>query len=192
MTLNTILDNTWHQLRQATADESSALHRPVLATINRGGDPDARTVVLRAVRPQSRLFSVNTDCRSPKSSEITERPCGVFVFFDPEKALQLRVVTDIRVHTEDGVAAKAWHKLPAKARRRYLTAAAPGSPAPAPGAGVPGPDEPLDDAAGFRHFATLQAVVTHMDWLHYAPEGPIRAGFDWNAKGKISASWLYP
>ncbi|WP_303903605.1 pyridoxamine 5'-phosphate oxidase family protein [Thiohalomonas denitrificans] len=189
---DTILENTWRQLRRATADESSALHRPVLATVDRNNGPDARTVVLREVRRESRQFFVNTDRRSPKGDELVERPRGVFVFFDPESAVQLRILTEIRIHVGDEITAEAWRKLPAKGRRRYLTAAASGSPAPAPGAGVPGPDEPVDDAAGYRHFATLEAVATHLDWLHYAPEGPVRAEFDWDEEGKVSARWLHP
>jgi pyridoxamine 5'-phosphate oxidase len=195
--LRQVLEQVWGLLAHAAEDVTSPMNNPVLATVTPEGEPDARTVVLRRVDRERRRLYVNTDTRSPKHHELKPMPRAVFVFYDPQSRTQLRVRVDIRLHHDDETTRRAWDALPDDARRLYMTTSAPGDLAPVPTSGLPpaveqhGPGR-ADEEAGYRHFAVLEAVVTHIDWLYFTESTPRRAAFSWEADDAPRAGWLYP
>lgn len=187
--LQEVLAHAWALLARGARAADSPVHTPVLATVGLDGEPDARTVLLHSADPEQRRLYVNTDRRSLKYAELSQTARAMLVFFDSRSETQLRVRADIQMHYHDDVSERLWHQLPAAGRRLYATAAAPGTPAPAPTAGAPAG---AGDEAGYEHFVVLEATPTDLDWLHFTPAGHRRAAFRWTEDGRVEANWLYP
>lgn len=187
--LQEVLAHAWALLARGAQAADSPIHTPVLATVGLDGEPDARTVLLHSVDSDQRQLYFNTDRRSLKYAELSQTARAMLVFFDPRSETQLRVRADIQVHYHDDVSERLWHELPAVGRRFYATAAAPGTASSAPTTGVP---SGVDEEAGYENFVVLEATTTHLDWLHFTPNGHRRAAFRWAEDGHVEANWLYP
>lgn len=187
--LQEVLAHAWALLARGARSPDSPVHTPVLATVGLDGEPDARTVLLHRTDPDQRRLYVNTDRRSLKYAELSQTARAMLVFFDPRSETQLRVRADIQLHYHDDLSERLWRELPTAGRRLYATAAAPGTPAATPTAGVP---RGTGEDAGYEHFVVLEAIPTDLDWLHFSPAGHRRAAFHWTAAGGVDASWLYP
>lgn len=189
--LKRLLHETWQRLGRGLADSRSPLSTPVMATVGLDGQPNARTVALWRVEPERRRLYFNTDSRSPKHRELLSLPSATFVFYDTGSEVQLRFRTAIRLHYDDALSSACWAELPSETRELFLTAQAPGTRAATPTDGRPTAN--ADGTAGPpAHFVVLEAIATHLDWLHAAPQRHRRAGFAWGPDGRLDASWLYP
>lgn len=196
--LDEVLTHAWGMLEAGSREPQASMHTSVLATVALDGRPDARTVVLAAVTPAQRALFVNTDRRSPKHAQLVYAPYGAFAFYDPHSETQIRIRAEFRMHYDDSVARRAWEALPLSERKVYMTDVAPGQPAPRPTAGLPGtlpqrpPTEAESETLGYKNFMTLEAIATHLDWLHFTRGGSRRAAFTWSPAGAVRATWLYP
>lgn len=187
--LQEVLAHAWALLARGAHAADSPVHTPVLATVGLDGEPDARTVLLHSADPDQRRLYFNTDRRSLKYAELSQTSRAMLVFFDPRSETQLRVRADILMHYHDDLTERLWHELPAAGRRLYATVAAPGTTASAPTAGMP---PGASEEAGYENFIVLEAIPTHLDWLHFGPAGHRRAAFRWSESGRVDANWLYP
>lgn len=156
----------WRELERATTERGHAWRTPVLATVDRGGMPQARTVVLREANQAEQRLTVYTDHRSPKAAELTGCPQAVFVFWSSALSWQLRVETEVRVEVEGDRVEHAWERVRQTAGAAdYLSLEAPGSPL-------------AQDAGGRaeRHaLGALVCTVTRIDWLELSANGHRRA-----------------
>lgn len=129
-----------------------------------------RTLVLRRVDRVAGALRFHTDRRSAKVAAIAACPEVGLIFWDPRRALQLRVGGTARLIAEGPEWAAAWAAVPEAARANYRTADAPGSALPLAG---PAP-EAGDGAASFT---LLDVVAEGLDLLWLGPGGHRRAGW---------------
>ncbi len=101
--LDTILAMTWMQFVKGAERSAEPFHLGVLATSGVQG-PSLRTVVLRAVYPEQRVLLCHTDSRSEKLMEIRNDERVAWLFYDPDKKLQVRLRGKAAVRADDSLA----------------------------------------------------------------------------------------
>jgi hypothetical protein len=189
----------WSMLKLGVVDRRNQFHTPTFVTLGIGdyaGLPQARVVVLRGVDRTARQLHFHTDYRASKVAELAANPDSVFVFYDPDSRMQLRVHSRARVHYQDEVAQAAWDATRLFSRRCYLANIASGSPSDRPVSGLPdgwerrNPNE-AESLAGWPNFCTVIAEIVEMDWLLLEASGQRRARFKWHGTAWQS-SWLAP
>ena len=164
-----IRQRIWTELQCATQDRHSQWRTPVLATVNKEGAPDARTVVLRHADAKLSCLHIYTDNRSPKVAELADQPNAMLVFWSKRLNWQLRVRVHMSVQTAGPQVDAVWDRVrQSAAAGDYLSAAVPGDALPDEQA-LPG------DSAQAHHLAILVAQVQEIDWLELARSGHRRA-----------------
>jgi len=96
-----------------------------LATVNKEGFPEVRTVVLRKFDPNEFLFTIYTDARTPKMASLSAFPFAELLFYDSRKLTQVRVRAKCIERSKDEVAFSQQHE---NAQKDYTTSLAPGEP----------------------------------------------------------------
>lgn len=188
--LEAALDSAWRLLGRGAADRRSPMHTPVVASIA-GGRPEARVMVLRAATRATATLRFHTDARSPKAAALDNAPVSI-IAYHPGEAVQLRIAGTARVLRDGAEVDRIWAAATPFARRCYMVEAAPGSPLPGPGSGLPAEvegrkPEPAELVTARANFAILTVAVTEIDWLHLAQTGHRRARF---MDG--SGTWVVP
>lgn len=196
--LNVILEQCWAQLTTAVDTGKHGFHLPTLCTVDAGGLPAGRILVLRAVDPGERTVMCHTDVRSPKVTELCAQPMASWVFYDADARLQLRATGRVSIHTDDALAQRRWEASNESSRRCYLAPAAPGALVDQPSPNLPEAvrqrvPEKADTEPGRANFAVLQGRVDELDYLHLHHAGHRRARFTWNAPDRAAGptmTWL--
>lgn len=169
MPLNTLRHQIWHHLTRAPQDRHHPWRTPILATTTPDGDPNARTVVLRAADATQQTLTAFTDHRSAKAFELAQHPKALFVFWSERLKWQLRVRALVTVQTSGPEVDTVWQRVRQSATAGdYLSPAAPGTPLSQPGAAAA-------LLAERHHLAILSAQVTEIDWLELSASGHRRA-----------------
>ena len=176
-----VVADAWERLAEGAARGRHAFHTPGLATVDAGGVPAVRTVVLRGCDPGERRLLCHSDARAPKVASLLARPEAAWLFYDAEHKVQVRAVTRVSVHRVDALADRQWEKTGPSSRRAYLAPAVPGADTadgeaspnlpPAVRGRVPEPEETLP---GRENFAVLAAEVLSLDVLHLHHAGHVR------------------
>ena len=180
-TLAEIESAIWRSLGRATVDKHHDWRTPVLATVDAQGQADARTVVLREVQADARTVVIYTDARAAKVAQLQAQAACTLVMWSAALGWQLRLRTQVTVHTDGLAVTSRWATLRSTAAAHdYLSPLAPGMPLTA--------DPPAADPAAARgHFAVLVAQVLVVDWLELHRDGHRRARF-----AADGAQWLVP
>lgn len=194
-TLNDVLRWSWRNLHNGVRNFKHPFHRVTLTTVD-GNQPQARTVIVRGFSEKDRSLICHCDARSPKVSQIRDNPNVSWLFYDPEKWMQLRLRGTASVHSNDKTAESQWEKVRLSNRINYCTEIPPGSPAQKPTSGLPSfvrrkAPKLLDHSDGRKNFAAIVCRFDHMDWLFLKLTGNIRATFHWE-NHRINASWIIP
>lgn len=172
----------WSMLADGVACGRAPFHTPVLATAG----PDARTVVLRVADPATRTIACHTDQRSPKVAELQEQDLVVWVFYDPDAKVQVRLRGCATLHHRDEFATARWEASRTGSRLCYQNPLGPGADVASPEAALPDPDRD-----GYPNFTVIRCVVDEMDWLYLHALGHRRARFTWQ-DGGWQGSWIAP
>ena len=188
--LEHIPQQSWKLLREGVNSVRSALHTPCLATVGEYG-PSLRTVVLRYCDEEQRILACHTDIRSAKIREAKADSRASWLFYDPERKLQLRLAGRLSIHVDDDFADSRWRETTAMGRACYNTASGSGrhvsKPPSAPGR--------ISDEKGARmarsQFAVIACKIEFLDWLLLSAKGHRRAQFHWRADNQ-EASWVTP
>ncbi len=174
---------TWGRLcRWLTAGATTPSHTfrwPVLSTVAADGGPDARTVVLRRFDPPARRLVFHTDVRTPKAADLRRDPRGVFLFYDPDDHLQLRVRATATLHHADGFARTEFDGLPKHNRVTYASTGLPGADEPPDAPFDYPPKPPVDEAFAFANFLAVACLIERIDALELHPSGHRRAVLEW-------------
>jgi pyridoxamine 5'-phosphate oxidase len=186
MTLEACLAEAFRCLSRGVADRRSAFHTPTLATVSPDGAPEARTLVLRGFDPAGRVVRLHSDLRAGKVASLARERRAELHLYDAGAKLQLRLAGRATVHRDDAVAEAAWAASREMSRMCYAVEPGPGMPVPAP------PPAPQDPAAGRAHFAAILLRFDRLESLELAHAGHRRARFDWDAEGRLAATWLVP
>ncbi len=168
----------WQELARAPHDRHHEWRTPVLATQGLGGEPQARTVVLREADAASGTLTVFTDSRSPKCAELAAQPAAQLVFWSARLGWQLRVPVRALVLTTGEAVVEAWSRVrQSRAAADYLSAEAPGSPLAVAGAAVAGTVSVVSSpaSADAHHLAVLQFQSRDLEWLELHRDGHRRA-----------------
>lgn len=174
----TLRRTIWAQLTQAVTDRKHAWRTPVLANVDEQGQPQARTVVLRAVLEQHQRLLFYTDYRSPKAVALAADPAAVLVFWSEALRWQLRVSVDVSIETAGATVEEAWESMRhTAAAADYLSSQAPGSPVFAA----------AGERAAQSAFGVVVANVHSIDWLELDRAGHRRARLTADA-----VEWLVP
>jgi pyridoxamine 5'-phosphate oxidase len=158
----------WQELAAATRQRGHEWRVGVLATVARG-EPDARNVVLRDLRADSRAVLIYTDARSPKARQIAEHPRGVLVLWSRSLGWQLRLQCDLTLESSGLEVSSRWARMRmTPAAQDYLSPLPPGTPLA----------HPQPERGTRENFAIVTARVRSIDWLELHPEGHRRALID--------------
>lgn len=175
-TLHEIESAIWRELQACPQQRTHAWRTPVLATVDREGVADARTLVLREVDPEAASLRFFTDTRSPKRAQIEAQPRGMLVMWSPALGWQLRVGVDLALQLDGPAVASRWERVSrSPAADDYLSPLPPGSPLDA-GPQAP-PATPLAPRGSPGHFGMVTAQVRFIDWLELHAQGHRRARF---------------
>lgn len=194
-TLDGILDKIWFMLEQGATHSNDPFHWPVLGT-KTSESCSLRTVILRQVEVPDRILVCHTDARSAKVSEIMDCSQTQWLFYHPEKKIQLRISGFTTLHAHDSIADKQWTDTSITGRLNYCTSLPPGARIDKPSSGLP--DFLLNKVPTLlkteRCRKNFMAVVVHIfsiDWLVLKITGNRRALFEWE-KDRLRSTWLVP
>lgn len=182
-------------LAAAIDDRQNALRNPVLATVDELYNPQLRMVVLRAVDIGNRVLCCYTDRRSAKVAHLTVHPRMSWLFWDPERRIQIRALGVYDIVSRDN-ALLIWPTLGKAERQHYATELPPGTALPEADSGLPADWQTrelsdTDYAAG--QFMILRTLVTELDLLYLHTDCQQRARYVWNALlDNWQGSWVVP
>ena len=194
-TLDGILDQIWLMLEQGVVHSDNPFHWPVLGTTSKEGC-SLRTVILRQVNTTDRILVCHTDARSLKVQEIINYPQTSWIFYHPEKKIQVRISGHATLHAHDPFADQQWADTSITSRLNYCASQAPGTPIDKPSSGLPDfllnkIPTLLETERGRKHFMAIKVHIHSMDWLILKLTGNRRARFEWD-EDRLHATWLVP
>jgi hypothetical protein len=193
--LDDILKEVWQMLTRGVTHSNDAFHWPVLGTTASNGI-SLRTVILREFIATDRVLVCHTDNRAEKVREIRQSPDVSWLFYHPERKVQLRISGQATLHTDDQFAEAQWAATKLISRINYCATEAPGTAIAKPSSGLPDfllkkVPTLLEHQHGRDHFMAIACCIESMDWLRLSTMGNRRARFEWNEEG-LRATWLVP
>lgn len=159
--LTTLYNQVWARLVRGVGDRHAPARHPTLVTVSPDGDPQVRTVVLRAADARGGCLDFHTDLRSAKVAALWANPRAAVHIWDATAHLQTRIEGLVQILAGDDVAA-IWARVPGASQQSYGTEPAPGLP--------------IADALAYQkqpdatNFAVLRLTVQAIDVLHLGPQ----------------------
>ncbi len=173
-----ITHQIWKELERASRDRHHEWRTPVLATADKTGGVNARTVVLRNVEIPSQRLHIYTDTRSLKVAELDNQADAMFVFWSTRLSWQLRARVNVTVLKDGPVIEGLWQQVKhSPSSKDYLSGRPPGTTLIEPNGERVAESEQVN-------FALINAQVVEIDWLELAKAGHRRAkitnqSFEW-------------
>jgi len=194
-TLDDVLESSWRFLHEGVQNFRDPFHQSILTTME-GNKPQVRIVILREFSEKDRTLVCHCDARGSKVLQIRDNPSVSWLFYHPEKWLQLRLSGTASVHTNDKTAETQWEKVHLTHRINYCAETPPGSPTEKPTSGLPDflrdkAAKLLDGPEARKNFAAIVCRFDEMDWLLLKLTGHIRAKFHWK-DNRMDSSWVIP
>jgi hypothetical protein len=194
-TLDSVLDNIWLMLEQGATRSDDPFHWPVLGTASEAGC-SLRTVILRQVKVPDRILVCHSDARSAKVQEIMKCSQTSWLFYHPQKKIQVRMRGHATLHAQGSYADRQWAETRITNRLNYCTSQPPGARIDAPSSGLP--DFLLNKIPTLfetekcrKNFMVIVVHIFSFDWLLLKISGNRRALFEWD-KTNLRAKWLVP
>jgi len=194
-TLDGVLNESWKMLGRGASHFNDPFHWPVLGTTGKEG-ASLRCVILREFLLPDRMLVCHSDARAGKVQEISSSAKVNWLFYHPQKKVQLRISGQATIHADDQFADEQWAAAKAPSRLNYCAIEPPGTPVDSPSSGLPdllGRKVPalLNTEKGRHNFVAIACRIDSMDWLILRVLGNRRARFDWDETG-LNAGWLIP
>ena len=161
------LENTWRMLERGALWSDDPFHWPVLGTaLNEGCS--LRTVILRHASAKDRILVCHTDSRAPKVEEIRKLPQTSWLFYHPEKKIQVRITGQATLHDDDPFADQQWADSSVTSRINYCASQPPGTSLDKPSSGLPDfllkkVPTLVQTETGRKHFMAIQMNQTQFD-----------------------------
>ena len=194
-TLDGVLEESWKMLSRGADHFNDPFHWPVLGTTAKNG-ASLRCVILRQFIMPGRVLVCHSDARADKVQEISDSGKVSWLFYHPQRKVQLRISGYAILHADDQFADEQWAAAKATSRLNYCAIKPPGTPVDRPSSGLPDflhrkvPDL-LNTGKGRHNFMAITCRIDSMDWLVLRVMGNRRARFDWDEAGQ-NAQWLIP
>jgi pyridoxamine 5'-phosphate oxidase len=194
-TLDGVLDEVWVMLRKGVTNFRDPFHWPVLGTIGEDG-PSLRSVILRKFILPDRILVCNTDSRATKARDIENDDRISWHFYHTRRKVQLRIVGNAKLHTDDNFADDQWNATRIPSRINYMTDQPPGTFVDKPSTGLSDflQDKVptlFDSEKGRKNFMSISCRIDSIDWLLLRVTGNRRARFTWE-EDKMKANWIIP
>lgn len=188
----------YHQIWKALewgAKKKNTFHTPVVATIG-NHYPEVRTVVLRKADAANGQLWFHTDVRSPKWQQLQNDKRLTWLFYDEQHKIQLRVYTQATLHHQNAITKLQWNNAWKESKKCYSAKAAPGTPLPVAGNGLPADllekhYDPELLEAGYQHFGVVVCQVESIDCLILKYNAHRRILYT-HIGQSLQASWLQP
>ena len=193
--LHGILNEVWTMLKRGITHSNDPFHWPVLGTTGKDGC-NLRTVILRQLLLPDRILVCHTDARATKAQDIGNDSKVSWLFYHPEKKVQLRISGQAKLHRDDQFADDQWAATKITSRLDYSTTHPPGTPVDKPSSGLPDYllkkiPAVLDSERSRKNFMAISCKIDSIDWLMLRALGHRRARFDWD-EDRLRATWLIP
>ena len=114
-------------LSRGAARFNDPFHWPVLGTTGKEG-ASLRCVILRQFLMPDRVLVCHSDARAEKVQEISGLDKVSWLFYHPQKKVQLRISGHATLHADDQFADEQWAAVRATSRLNYCAVAPPGTP----------------------------------------------------------------
>ena len=194
-TLDEVLNEVWTMLKRGVTHSNDPFHWPVLGTTGKDGC-HLRTVILRQFILPDRTLVCYSDARASKAQDIGHYSKVSWLFYHPEKKVQLRISGQATCHRNDQFADDQWAATKITGRLDYSTSHPPGTPVDKPSSGLPDYllekiPTLLDSERSRKNFMAISCRIDSIDWLMLGALGHRRARFDWD-EDRLSATWLIP
>lgn len=193
--LEAILQKSWRSLIKGAIDKKDPLHLATIGTTNQQ-IAEIRTVVLRKTDATNRLLYFYTDFRSKKVQQLITHPSLSWLFYHPNKNIQLRAYGAATIHHQNDLTLEKWQSLPSYGRKTYGTNQAPSTPLPYADDDLPNlwkvPEIDLAETEyAYANFAVVTCEINRIEWLHLQRSGHRRALFNF-VGGEWKGEWLVP
>lgn len=182
-------------LQRGATRFNDPFHWPVLGTAGKNGI-SMRCVILRGFSLPDRILVCHTDARARKVQEISDSADVSWLFYHPQKKVQLRISGHATLHANDQFADEQWAAAKAPSRLNYCAIEPPGTPVDRPSSGLPDfllrkVPTLLETEKGRQNFTAIACRIHSMDCVVLRVLGNLRARFDWDQSG-LKAKWLIP
>jgi len=167
---------TWQMLLRA----AEARAQVALATVSPAQIPEARTVILRHVDPETQSLEIYTDLKSDKITSLRANPNASVLYWDAETHLQTRVTCTACILTGADVMDR-WEAVPDHSRYSYGVT-------PAPGQVIADSTDYVKDPQP-ADFAVLALTITHLDVVHL---GKPHRRAAYSRLSEWEGNWLVP
>ena len=193
--LSTILDTIWQMLSKGALQKHNPLHTATIGSIA-NQIPQLRTVVLRKTDIVGSTLYFYTDFRSKKVEQLTDNNTLSWLFYHPEKNIQIRAIGKIIIHHQNDFALEQWQFLPTYGRKTYGTTKPPSTPLLYSTDDLPpvwkSPTITLADTEyAYTNFAVIACEIHHLEWLYLQRSGHQRAQFDYG-NDAWKGRWIVP
>jgi 3-hydroxyisobutyrate dehydrogenase len=190
-----ILNDVWAMLERGVTHSNDPFHWPVLGTTGKQGC-SLRTVILRRFILPDRILVCHTDARAAKAGEIRLLRKVSWLFYHPEKKVQLRISGEAKLHRDDSFADNQWAATRITSRLNYAATRPPGTPVDKPSSGWPDfllekAPTLLESEKSRKNFMAISCRIESMDWLMLGALGHRRVLFEWD-EDRPHATWLIP
>jgi general stress protein 26 len=171
-----LAEEAWTRLRDAGDERNHPMRLVVLATVDAGGAPDARTMVVRGADRRSGRIWFYTDRRSEKIDQLCSCQWACAVAWDRTAGIQLRLRGTATVHESGPVADRHWRQASLALQALFAAPDAPGRPLRPPDPRLVGMKRALDEGCltdARTNFAVIEMQVRTIEW-HQVIEGEQR------------------
>ncbi len=171
-----LADEAWARLRSAGDERNHPMRLVVLATVDAGGAPDARSMVLRGADRRSGHLWFYTDRRSEKIDQLCGCQWACAVAWDRTAGIQMRMRGTAAVHESGPVADRHWRQASLALQALFAAPDAPGRPLRPPDPRLVGMKRALAEgclADARTNFAVIEMSPRTIEW-HQVIEGEQR------------------
>ena len=185
----------WKLLEEGLSNRNNSFHIPVFIC-GANNDFNGRIVVLRNLNKENKSLCFHSDIRSIKIKILKLNPKGTFLFYDKKEKIQLRVLSNIKIHYQNDTTKRSWGKTVHMSRQCYLGDKSPGSDSLEATSGL---SENIDNSkytmdeseAGYKNFCVVEGFISSIEWLYLASKGHRRAKF-FIENNHVDKKWLIP
>ena len=191
-----IFDNIKELLIEGVKVRQHPFHTPVFSNMDINNLADSRIIVLRHFDPKNCILNFHTDFRSPKVSNLLHNKNSLFLFYDHNLKIQLRIKTISNLNNQNDTTKIMWDKTSLMSRKCYLTKKRPSSITDNPEDGIDCDlkgKEPTkaDSEIGYKNFTVIENKIIEIDWLYLDASGHRRLNIKLKNK-KPSFDWIIP